>query len=205
MCFKIPPRSCDDNWTHFHHKIMEDNYWCYPLRKRILFTENPWMSGKCSEWTSVLCTFMDISLFSTEVYWWIGLTNMLSLTKFRLVTLSPVLLSWGQKRYINSFPGLMYYFWQQGEQTTCEHPHIFTTSNLSHIETAKSNLFHVYWPFTWNRLQTDTMSRKSLVWHKPMAKKLSVHFIKQQFVYYCSTTQMADHLKTATNSSVLHF
>lgn len=147
------------------------------------------MSGKCSEWASVLCTFMGISLFSVEVYWWTGLANMLSWTKFELVTQSPVLLSWGQKRYINSFPGLMYYFRQQGEQTTCEHPHIFTTSNLPNVDTAKSNLVHVYRTFTRNRVQTDTMSKKSLARLKLMAKKLSINFINRQFVYYCPNKQ----------------
>ena len=64
---------------------------------------------------------------------------------------------WGEKCYINSFPGLIYYLLQQWKgPPTCENLH-----NLK--ENFKSILFNIHWTFTQRQQQTKWHDIKEVV------------------------------------------
>lgn len=68
-----------------------------------------------------------------------------------------------------------------------------TLNSPSVMETARSNLINIY---------RSKLSKKSSVW-LPFVSTNGQKVAKQQFAYHNSTTNMADHLITAANKSVL--
>lgn len=124
------------------------------------------------------------------------LVDMFLSARLPLVCQPPVLRSKGKS--INSLPGLICYFWQWEEHTTCEHHHIFTTLiSTSLMETSRA-AFHQCLPEV---VSTVSSHQWGSTLSKQMAEKSRVNFsISSLYI----TAQQPTEKKQEANLYVLY-